>query len=59
VKQFIEARLVDELMLFVVPVLLGEGIPLFQGIAQTKAKLVGTREYESGLVELRYSLQRG
>jgi dihydrofolate reductase len=58
VKQFIEARLVDELMLFVVPVMLGEGIPLFQSIAPTEAKLVGTKEYGSGLVELRYSLER-
>jgi dihydrofolate reductase len=58
VKQFIEARLVDELMLFVVPVTLGDGVRLFQNMAPTEAKLVGTREYGSGLAELRYSLSR-
>ena len=55
VKQFLEARLIDELMLFVVPVLLGDGIPLFQDATPTEAKLVGTRKYGVGLVELRYS----
>ena len=58
VKQFIEGRLVDQLMLFVVPVLLGEGIRLFDGIAPAEATLVGTHEYGSGLVELRYTLTR-
>jgi dihydrofolate reductase len=58
VRQFLEARLVDELMLFVVPVMLGEGIPLFQQAAPTEASLVGAREFKTGLVELRYTLGR-
>ena len=41
-----------------VPVLLGEGIRLFDGIAPAEATLVGTHEYGSGLVELRYTLTR-
>jgi dihydrofolate reductase len=58
VRQFLEARLVDELMLFLVPVLLGDGIPLFQGAPPLDGKLVSTREFSSGLVELRYELGR-
>jgi dihydrofolate reductase len=58
VRQFLEARLIDELMLFVVPVLLGEGIPLFQQVAPSDVTLAGTREFKTGLVELRYTLQR-
>ena len=40
------------------PVLLGAGIRLFDGIAPAEATLVGTHEYGSGLVELRYTLTR-
>jgi dihydrofolate reductase len=58
VKQFIDARLLDELILFVVPVLLGAGIPLFQGTAPARATLTGTKQHPSGLVELRYTLPR-
>jgi dihydrofolate reductase len=58
VRQFVAARLLDELRLFVAPVLLGGGIPLFQGVEPTDAKLVGTREFGTGLVELRYELER-
>ena len=58
VRQFLEARLIDELMLFVVPVTLGEGIPLFQNVPAGKLKLVGAREFKTGLVELRYSVTR-
>jgi dihydrofolate reductase len=58
VRQFLEARLIDELMLFVVPVLLGEGIPLFQQVPPMDMTLAGTREFKTGLVELRYTLGR-
>ena len=58
VRQFLEARLIDELMLFVVPVTLGAGIPLFQQVPATSFELAGTREFKTGLVELRYSVTR-
>jgi dihydrofolate reductase len=57
VRQFLEARLIDELMLFVAPLTIGEGIPLFQNVPPTDFKLAGTREFKTGLVELRYSLR--
>jgi len=58
VRQFLEARLLDELILFIAPVLIGSGTPLFGGAPPGDAKLVGTKEWGTGLVELRYELER-
>jgi dihydrofolate reductase len=47
--------LIDEFWLFVNPVLLGQGIPLFKNIQQTtELKLVTTATFESGVVCLHY-----
>lgn len=50
-----ELNLIDGYWLFVNPIVLGQGIPLFQGI-QEKAtlKLLSTRAFSSGVVELNY-----
>jgi dihydrofolate reductase len=51
--------LVDELRLFIVPELLGDGKPLF--LAQdrpARAHLVGERRFSNGIVELNYSFPR-
>lgn len=47
---------VDEMILSVLPCLLGAGIPLFgDGMPQTGWTLVETRGYPSGLVQTRYA----
>ncbi len=47
--------LIDEFWLFVNPILLGQGIPLFKNIQQTtELKLVTTATFESGVVCLQY-----
>ena len=47
--------LIDEFWLFVNPILLGQGIPLFKNIQQTtELKLVTTATFESGVVCLHY-----
>jgi dihydrofolate reductase len=56
--QWIDERLLDELILFVVPLLLGGGIRLFERTKRTKVDLVDTKPYKTGLVELRYRLER-
>ena len=50
-----ELNLIDGYWLFVNPIVLGQGIPLFQGI-QEKAtlKLLSSRAFSSGVVELNY-----
>ncbi|MEZ4392809.1 MAG: dihydrofolate reductase family protein [Polyangiales bacterium] len=52
---FLAAGLVDELVITRVPVLLGEGIPLFHPRAgELKLRHVETRAFASGLVQSRY-----
>ena len=47
--------LIDEFWLFVNPILLGQGIPLFKNIQQTtELKLVTTATFDSGVVCLHY-----
>ncbi len=51
--------LIDEFWLFVNPVLLGEGIPLFKGVQElTKLKLLETKIFSSGVIALHYEKKR-
>ncbi|WP_242919605.1 dihydrofolate reductase family protein [Pontibacter liquoris] len=53
----IQQNLIDGYWLFVNPVILGEGIPLFTGIKdKTKLKLITTRQFTSGVTELNYTV---
>ncbi len=59
VRQWIDERLLDELILFVAPLLLGRGIPLFQGTVPTAAVLTDVKAYPpTGFAELRYRFAR-
>lgn len=55
---FIAAGALDRLDLFVIPVLLGGGIPLFPpGLTPAcRVVLVETESYTNGMVRLRYAL---
>jgi dihydrofolate reductase len=56
VRAFLAANLVDDLDIFVHPILLGDGLPLFPvGFPETKLALASSQPYESGLVRLTYS----
>jgi dihydrofolate reductase len=55
VHSLISENLIDDYWLFVNPVLLGQGIPLFKNItARTKLKLVKSNSFTSGVVCLHY-----
>ena len=55
IASFRAAGLVSEYIVFVLPVLLGSGIPLFpRGQPDERLRLTHTHAYASGLVELRY-----
>src|SRR5919112_36735 len=57
VSIFLNADLVDEIILSVHPIILGKGIPLFNKIEQLiKLRLVKSIPFESGLVQLHYSI---
>ncbi|HUQ19719.1 MAG TPA: dihydrofolate reductase family protein [Gemmatimonadaceae bacterium] len=52
---FLDAGQIDELMMHVVPVAIGVGIPLLDPKSRTtQMKLLGVKEFEDGVVQLRY-----
>ncbi|PYI53064.1 dihydrofolate reductase family protein [Paenibacillus flagellatus] len=58
ITTFVHLGLVDEFRLSVHPVILGEGKPLFTDIRQrTNLKLVRTKTFSSGVVQLIYHLK--
>ena len=58
-SQFAAAGLLDELWLTVVPVVLGAGKPLFsERLPGGPLKLLGTRTFATGMVELHYLVER-
>jgi dihydrofolate reductase len=51
--------LIDGYWLFVNPIILGQGIPLFTGIKdKIKLDLLSTRQFSSGVTELSYAVNR-
>jgi len=56
VTSFINLQLVDEMMIAVHPLLLGEGKPLFSGLlTRSSLQLVEAKTFSSGLVQLIYT----
>jgi dihydrofolate reductase len=57
-SQFADARLLDEVLVTVVPVVLGQGKPLFdRRVPGGPMQLTGARTFRSGMVELSYALK--
>jgi dihydrofolate reductase len=58
-RDFLRADLIDALYLGVVPMLLGEGIPLFpSGFPQRDFALLENKTYSQGLIALKYERVR-
>ena len=56
ISTFVNNGIVDEIILSIVPVVLGKGIPLFRNIQkETKLELIKTTDYDK-LVELHYTI---
>jgi dihydrofolate reductase len=59
-SQFADEGLLDEVLVTVVPVVLGDGKPLFdRRLPGGPMQLAGVRAFDSGMVELRYEIDRG
>ncbi|MEM6261263.1 MAG: dihydrofolate reductase family protein [Bacteroidota bacterium] len=57
VHRLLTAHLIDELVVSVIPVLLGKGIPLFiEGRPLARLKLQNSKAYPTGLVQLHYQV---
>ena len=55
---FQEQGLVDEYRIYVHPVVIGAGRPLFAPGARVDLRLVETRRFGNGVVQLRYEVER-
>ena len=56
VQQFLEANAIDQMQIAIMPVLLGEGIPLFQKTKSHQSwNLTGSQVYSDGVVSVIYS----
>ena len=59
IAQMLNLNLVDEMMIAVHPIILGDGIPLFVNIKERKnLKLLDTKIYSTGLVQLFYEVEK-
>lgn len=59
VNAFLREQLIDEMYISVIPVLLGEGISLFDTLPETKQlQLLDSKSFEKGLVQLHYRIVR-
>lgn len=54
-NELLKNDLIDEFIISIIPVLLGDGIKLFKdGRPELKLELISTKQYEKGLVQLHY-----
>lgn len=59
IELMMNENLIDELIISIVPVLIGKGIRLFRnGIKQTHLQLIETRHYPKGMVQLHYQVKK-
>ena len=57
ISQFLSLQLVDEMTLSVIPIVLGEGIPLFHAMGkEIPCRLLSSQSYRSGLVQQHYEI---
>ncbi len=58
IATFLNEKLVDEILHFIAPVLLHEGIPLYPGLKQDiSLQFLDNKKYASGMVRLHYAVK--
>ena len=57
VKYFLQNGLIDRMIISVIPIILGEGIPLFPGKSkETKFKLIENQLFSTGIINLTFDI---
>ncbi len=57
-NMLLKLKLIDEIILSVIPVILGDGIPLFEkGIPEKELELISSKSFKTGLVQLHYKVK--
>ncbi|RZM77752.1 dihydrofolate reductase family protein [Leptolyngbya iicbica] len=54
--EFMRRGLVHEWIVAIAPIILGDGISLYQQVPMQKLQLVNSRHFQSGMVELHYTM---
>jgi dihydrofolate reductase len=58
-SSFLNEGLIDELIVFVMPIVVGEGIHIFEGdVNQTLLTLIETKTWSTGAVQHRYNIKK-
>ncbi len=58
VDMLLNENLIDEMIISIIPILLGDGIKLFKnGIPEQKLTLLSTKQFVTGLVQLHYEFE--
>ena len=58
-RDFIRLKIIDEIRVSILPIILGDGLPFFNNIAQEQAlRLSDTKAYKNGIVELTYEITK-
>ena len=58
VNHLLEQNLIDEMIISVIPILLGSGIALFQQLNERLLTLMDCKHFETGLVQLHYAINK-
>ena len=53
-QSLLKEELIDEFWLFVNPIILGQGMPIFKGISTTKLSLIESKTFSCGVIALHY-----
>lgn len=57
IASFLDAGVIDEFAISVIPLFIGEGIPLIEAARRmVRLKLLGTKRFSDGVVQLRYAV---
>lgn len=58
-RSLLDAGLVDEVGVAIMPVLLGGGVPLLAAGGRARLRLIGSKLYKSGIASLEYAVEAG